>query len=283
MPVSLTYPGVYIEEVPSGVRTITGVATSITAFLGRALRGPVNEPTRIQSFAEYERAFGGLSSDSTMSYSVQHFFLNGGSDALIVRIVNSATAASAIVDRDGLELEAANDGEWGNRLRAVVDHVTADPANTDLFNLTIQELESTDPTSDVIASEIFRNVSISSTSTRFVQNVLANQSTFARVTTVPVARPGIGQDMFAGGADGNALAAADYQGSAAGRTGLFALDKADLVNLMCIPPATPGTDMDVAVYTDALAYCKDRRAMLIVDPRTDVYKRQARARCTDKT
>ena len=166
MPVSLTYPGVYIEEVPSGVRTITGVATSITAFLGRALRGPVNEPTRIQSFAEYERAFGGLSSDSTMSYSVQHFFLNGGSDALIVRIVNSATAASAIVDRDGLELEAANDGEWGNRLRAVVDHVTADPANTDLFNLTIQELESTDPTSDVIASEIFRNVSISSTSTR---------------------------------------------------------------------------------------------------------------------
>ena len=269
MPVTLTYPGVYIEEVPSGVRTITGVATSITAFLGRALRGPVNEPTRIQSFAEYERAFGGLSSDSTMSYSVQHFFLNGGSDALIVRIVNSATAASAIVDRDGLELEAANDGEWGNRLRAVVDHVTADPANTDLFNLTIQELESTDPTSDVIASEIFRNVSISSTSTRFVQNVLANQSTFARVTTVPVARPGIGQDMFAGGADGNALAAADYQGSAAGRTGLFALDKADLVNLMCIPPATPGTDLDVAVYTDALAYCKDRRAMLIVDPRTD--------------
>ena len=75
--------------------------------------------------------------------------------------------------------------------------------------------------------------------------------------------------MFAGGADGNALAAADYQGSAAGRTGLFALDKADLVNLMCIPPATPGTDLDVAVYTDALAYCKDRRAMLIVDPRTD--------------
>ena len=36
MPATLTYPGVYIEEVPSGVRTITGVATSITAFVGRA-------------------------------------------------------------------------------------------------------------------------------------------------------------------------------------------------------------------------------------------------------
>ena len=55
MPVSPTYPGVYIEEVPSGVRTITGVATSITAFIGRALRGPVDEPTVINSFADYER------------------------------------------------------------------------------------------------------------------------------------------------------------------------------------------------------------------------------------
>ncbi|MEE8586408.1 MAG: phage tail sheath family protein, partial [Acidobacteriota bacterium] len=78
MPVALSYPGVYIEEGPSGVRTIVGVATSITAFIGRALRGPVNEPTRIQSFGDFERAFGGLWSESTMSYAVQHYFLNDG-------------------------------------------------------------------------------------------------------------------------------------------------------------------------------------------------------------
>ena len=47
MPAVLSYPGVYVEEVPSGVRTITGVATSITAFVGRAMRGPVDAPTRI--------------------------------------------------------------------------------------------------------------------------------------------------------------------------------------------------------------------------------------------
>lgn len=62
MPAALTYPGVYIEELPSGVRTITGVATSITAFIGSALRGPTDEPVRVQSFAEFERAFGGLGS-----------------------------------------------------------------------------------------------------------------------------------------------------------------------------------------------------------------------------
>ena len=72
MPVTPTYPGVYIEEVPSGVRTITGVATSITAFVGRALRGPTDRPDRIvQSFAEFERVFGGLWVHSPMSYAVQ--------------------------------------------------------------------------------------------------------------------------------------------------------------------------------------------------------------------
>jgi len=74
MPVTPTYPGVYIEEIPSGVRTITGVATSITAFIGRALRGPVNEAVRVQSFADFERKFGGLWVHSSMSYAVQHYF-----------------------------------------------------------------------------------------------------------------------------------------------------------------------------------------------------------------
>src|SRR4051812_10089230 len=81
-----TYPGVYIEEIPSGVRTITGVPTSITAFVGFARRGPVNQPTRLQSFAEFDRLFGGLWPEGTMSYAVQQYFLNGGSDAIIVRV-----------------------------------------------------------------------------------------------------------------------------------------------------------------------------------------------------
>ncbi len=86
MPVTPTYPGVYVEEVPSGVRTITGVSTAITAFIGRAVKGPVDTPVRIQSFADYDRTFGGLSLDSPMSFAVSHFFLNGGTDAVIVRV-----------------------------------------------------------------------------------------------------------------------------------------------------------------------------------------------------
>src|SRR6266849_5913886 len=93
MPVTLLQPGVYIEEVPSGVHTITGVATSITAFVGRAARGTVNQPTLVTSFADYERKFGGLSKSSRTSYAVRDFFLNGGSLAVIVRLFHADTAA----------------------------------------------------------------------------------------------------------------------------------------------------------------------------------------------
>ena len=78
MPVAVSYPGVYIEEIPSGVRPITGVATSITAFIGRAARGPANDPVTINSFGDFERAFGGLGAAYPMSYAIGDFYLNGG-------------------------------------------------------------------------------------------------------------------------------------------------------------------------------------------------------------
>src|SRR3954453_4691435 len=86
MPATLTYPGVYIEELPSGVRSIIGVATSVTAFVGRAWRGPVDQPVMLFSYADYERQFGGLWRDSTLGYAVQQFFQNGGAQALVIRV-----------------------------------------------------------------------------------------------------------------------------------------------------------------------------------------------------
>ena len=89
-------PGVYVFEAPSGVHTITGVATSITAFVGRAKSGPINLATRVLSFADYERSFGGLASDSLMSYAVQQFFLNGGSDSWVVRVAGQGIPTAAV-------------------------------------------------------------------------------------------------------------------------------------------------------------------------------------------
>ena len=124
MPAFLSYPGVYIEEIPSGVRTITGVATSITAFLGRTRTGPINEPVMINSFGDYERQFGGLGLAYPLSYAVRDFYLNGGSQAIIVRLYKDpATAADATssLTVDTLTLAASSPGEWGNKLRGWTD------------------------------------------------------------------------------------------------------------------------------------------------------------------
>ena len=120
MPISPTYPGVYIQELPSGVRTITGVATSIAAFIGRALRGPTSKPVLVNSFADFERQFGGLWLASPMSYAVRDFFLNGGGQALIVRLHNGATTY-VLSNFAGVYLAAISPGTWGLNLRATVD------------------------------------------------------------------------------------------------------------------------------------------------------------------
>jgi phage tail sheath protein FI len=95
MPSALTYPGVYVEEIPSGVRTITGVATSVTAFIGRARMGPVSKATTINSFGDFERIFGGLWALSEMSFAVRDFYLNGGSKAVIVRLYHPTFSSEA--------------------------------------------------------------------------------------------------------------------------------------------------------------------------------------------
>jgi phage tail sheath protein FI len=416
MPSTLTYPGVYIEEIPSGVRTITGVATSITAFVGRALRGPLNEAVVINGFGDYERVFGGLWLDSSMSYAVRDFFMNGGGQAIVVRLfaptadeqadasdaasdaatLEAQTAADAVFNAaDGavagaaseqdvfdaaetaagtagaagpaalsaanavlaaaqgavneppsndpgeiagvataagnaraaavtaaaaaaaaaaapstkaqltvggtgggttqLNLEAANEGVWGNRLRARIDYdvKNADPA---LFNLSVKDMATG-------LTEVHRNVSFQTAHSRRVDKVLANESQLVRTrgalptvlptANVPAASAGViagvvpaGTDPFnanqpvtntpyyssvvaAGEAsDGRALLDADYipPGGEGNKLGLYSLLKADLFNILCLPPPDPSGDIGDTVLTAAATLCERERAMLIIDP-----------------
>jgi phage tail sheath protein FI len=270
MPSTLTYPGVYLEEIPSGVRTITGVATSITAFIGRAQRGPVNEPVTINSFADFERLFGGLWAASALSFAARDFFLNGGSQAIIVRLVNGADTAALPLPGGGLTLDAASPGQWGNRLKATVDHKTRDKGvNTAWFNLTLTDGKTT---------EQFLNLSVKSDEAGFVPKVLEQQSSLARVSkdddgdwVVPGTRPGEGavNATADSGSDGNALTATQFTDTSTPKTGIFALANADLFNLLCLPPYKEGdadADVDSSVVSAAAAYCEQRRAFLILDP-----------------
>src|SRR4051812_793712 len=162
MPVTPTFPGVYIEEVPSGVRTITGVATSVTAFVGYLRRGPLDRAVQIFSPADFDRQFGGLDARSDTSYAVQSFFLNGGSQAWIVRSAAGGTAvAAAIRLRNSagtavLSATAVDPGTWGDNVRIDVDYDIADPATT--FNMTVTELVVSGGRLAPARVEVFRNL-----------------------------------------------------------------------------------------------------------------------------
>jgi phage tail sheath protein FI len=286
-----TYPGVYIEEIPSGVRTITGVATSITAFVGFATRGPVNEPRLVQSFTEFTRVFGGLSASSTMSYAVQHFFQNGGRDALILRVahlVGAGTKASkGSVDVGGsgnkkLTLQAASEGAWSGNLLIRIDHETSDKdaGSPRLFNLSIK-----DTATGVI--ETLRNLPPDSS----VAALIEQQSNLVRATATPTDRPDADADVPPGedpfdpghtnrytpmpaGVDGDQTEA-DLVPATDDGTGVFALARADLFNLLCIPPFLPpsnsgtGRLLTSAAKGRAAAFCADQRALFVVDPHPD--------------
>ncbi|HEX2268992.1 MAG TPA: hypothetical protein VHH35_05640, partial [Pyrinomonadaceae bacterium] len=173
MPSNLTFPGVYIEEIPSGVRTIVGVATSITAFFGMALRGPADEPVVINSFGDFERVFGGLWVDSSLGYAVKDFYLNGGSQAIVVRLVHQ-NGKAADITIGGLLLAAANAGRWGNNLSVIIDHNTKDPANNKLFNMQVVEVDPV--TQQQVRVENMLNVSVDPADPRFVPLVVRDDS-----------------------------------------------------------------------------------------------------------
>jgi hypothetical protein len=271
MPATLTFPGVYIEELPSTVRTITGVGTSITAFVGRTRRGAPDKAVMIHGFAEFAQLYGGLWEKSPLSYAVQHYFLNGGSDALVVRVHNGATPAtiSLTAGASTLVLEAADPGEWGRKLAAEVDHNTSDPADATLYNLKVSDSGSG-------AEELHRNLSTASASPRHITKVLKDESRLARVQgSAPATRPDptgspVQASQVSGGDGSNVGDAQVVTGTP--KTGLNALDDADLFNLLCIPPyhydelSADPQDPAGATWTAAVAYCHKRRAMLVIDP-----------------
>jgi hypothetical protein len=191
MPVPTTYPGVYIEEIPSGVRTITGVSTSVAGFVGAARRGPVGLPRHIFAFSDYERIFGGLDAYSEMAYAVRQFFLNGGQEAWVVRAAGNATAAHATLQNlaaapvDVLDVTATSAGASGNAIQLFVDWETNFPDST--FNLSLVYPSTDDPQNAVL--ETFTNLSMNPADARFAVAVINGTSTLVTVAPSPAPPP----------------------------------------------------------------------------------------------
>jgi phage tail sheath protein FI len=259
MPVTPTFPGVYVEEIPSGVRTITGVATSITAFVGWAAKGPTDRAQLIQSFSDFDRYFGGLDANSPMSYGVYQFFSNGGQQAYVVRLDGGSKTASVAID--GLTLTATGPGKWAENYK-----INTKRRADDATRFRLEVIYDKDNAGVVV--EAFENLGMAKDDTRPAEAIINSGSAIitAKVTdatTVPAdpAKP----VPLTGATDAAALApnTTEFHTALNGdndTTGVYLLKKVDLFNLLCVPG-----ESDATTLTTLQKLCRDRRAFLIAD------------------
>ncbi|MCG3114290.1 MAG: phage tail sheath subtilisin-like domain-containing protein [Candidatus Manganitrophus sp. SA1] len=175
------HPGVYIEEVPSGVRPIEGVSTSTAAFIGKAEKGPLDRALMVTSFIEFQATYGTFQNDSYLAHAALQFFNNGGKRLYIVRVANGAVAADvAIADRKGtpaktVTIFANSPGAWGNALDIDVADGAQDSGNE--FKITVK-LNGT-------PLEIHDNLSMNPDATNFVENVVTANSKLIKAVVDP--------------------------------------------------------------------------------------------------
>lgn len=271
--------GITVTEIAAMDQPIDVSPETTAAFVGRALRGPLNTPVLVKGFGEFRRRFGDVWSRSSLGPAVRHFFEHGGIQLFIVRVANNARGAMICLPASGsaLVLRAVEPGST-EFIRAAVDYDGIEKDNDELFNLTLQRIN---PTTGLIEDqELFSNASFREESDAFIGDTLMTSS-LARVEhPYPSHRPEttmdaggrIGStyvDHVQAGTDGIELSNYDLIGSRKNRTGLFALEQIDRFDVLYLPPPGKGIDTGPAAILAAEMYCRERRAMLIVDPRAD--------------
>ena len=264
------------EHQFDGNHPIPLLASTITAFIGRCQRGPLNEAVLIQSFDDYRHVFGGHCPFSFVSHAVQHYFLHGGHAAIVVRLANRARrAALDLPAGEGLlRLQAVQPGSH-EFLRASVDYDGIEEDDRK-FNLVIQRVAR--PGSQLVEDqELHRSLSMDESDDKFVVDALRGSDLVRLSGPLPPRRPDATLarnpgdpipyvDMSSGGSDGEELTDYDVIGSNTEGTGLFALEVARGVDLLCIPSPPSGHDLGSTALLAAERYCRQRRAMLILDP-----------------
>ncbi len=135
---SFAHPGVYVQEVSSGVHSIEGVSTSTAAFIGVTDSGPLPgtlmptgqpaQPVLVNGLTEYQRVFGGFRNDSFLTYAARAFFDNGGQQLYVVRVAGAGAARAATGAQASpangfpFAISALNEGLWGNNVWVQIDY-----------------------------------------------------------------------------------------------------------------------------------------------------------------
>lgn len=271
--------GITVTEMAAMDEPVDVNPHTVAAFVGRALRGPLNTPVSVRSFAQFSQRFGGIWGQSSLGPAVQQFFDHGGRRVYVVRVANNARGATlCLPGADGVLILTAVEPGSTEFIRASVDYDRVPDDDVEHFNLTVQRVSPS--TGLVIDQEIHTALSCNVESRRYVVNALLT-SELARVCgPVPALRPAatVGPAIEAAsqyvghtqrGTDGEALSDYDLIGSNAEQTGMFALEGVDRFDVLYLPPPGRHQDLGPTAVLAAELYCRKRGAMLLLDPGSD--------------
>ncbi|MEH1778468.1 MAG: phage tail sheath subtilisin-like domain-containing protein [Nostoc sp.] len=297
MPVTPSYPGIYIEELPSNTHTITAAPTSITVFVGythpfktlipKTTITNFNKAIQIFSFTDYEKYFGGFYAssvlDSNVAQAVNQFFLNGGSSAYVIGVQPQeyfdknqkpvgAVAPPAPQTTNGIQFTALEPTDSLNTEITVTITTPPNSTNSNVADITI--IYGTNG----IRVETYRQVSLdpgspttsnpsltanNPTNPNFITTRINNISTLVTVAPNPTY-----PSTFT---NGSVILSTTLPADAVSifRESDFALifqqdsdlDKVPIFNLLLLPGIT-----DNSILSEALAFCERKQAFLIMDP-----------------
>lgn len=276
-------PGVYMEEVSTGAKPLEAVSTSTAGFVIRTEKGKLNIPTFVTSWKQFERQFGRYWNNAYGAYSIYSFFENGGRRAYIVRICGTGSAkaiSSSVVSSDAtpvslFRVRAASEGTWANTITVIFSRNVLSTSSNPLFNITIKD-------KDNIIVEDFSELSPRTNHKRYVVDIINDASTYIEIVnsqnvlgsdcTTTTLNPAFGANdaprsySMSGGSDGS-KEGANLQsatiGNPANRTGIYAFDAIDDINILLCPEMA-GND---AVIAAMQSYCSNRKDLVaIIDP-----------------
>lgn len=249
------------EEEPT-FRALPTLPTAVLAMVGLAERGPLNTATRVSSLEEYARTFGTYYTGAQMTLAIRQFFLNGGRQAVIVRVLGAGSATSSVdladsVPATTLTLDASSPGAWGDTLTVSIEAASSGVATE--FNLILKK--------DSVVVERFPNLTMDSTADNYAVDVLNNDPTaslYVVATGVLTTRPvNVADAALATGSDGAAVADSTFDGSVAD-TGLDVLDPVQGITLLAIPDRATTT-----VHLAMITFCEVTRegaVWAVLDP-----------------
>jgi uncharacterized protein len=271
MPVTTTYPGIYIEELPSSARTITAAPTSVAVFIGythpfKTKPENFNKAVQIFNFTEYEREFGGLYNsgliDASVAYAVNQFFLNGGSVAYVIGLKAQYRDSGGVPLPINEPTATVGTGSTGIVFKAL------EPTDQTSMQVTVKPNTVGDAADITITygsrAETYREVRLGDIEKRLGTSAKPASSL---VTVVP-ASGGYGATIQS--ADKKPLVSSPPSGftttfSANDFTPIFqqdsALDKIPIFNLLLIPGIS-----DNGIWSAALAFCERKQVFAILDP-----------------